>query len=93
MTRGSDERHLARAGLESIAYQVEDVIRAMEEEAGQELSELRVDGGAAENDFLCQFQSDISSIPVLRTEYLSRPPLEPHTVPVLPWGSGKIWTS
>ncbi len=67
LTRGSDERHLARAGLESIAYQVEDVIRAMEEEADQELSELRVDGGAAENDFLCQFQSDISSIPVLRT--------------------------
>lgn len=67
LTRGSDERHLARAGLESIAYQVEDVIRAMKEEAGRELAELRVDGGAAENDFLCQFQSDISSISVLRT--------------------------
>ena len=67
LTRGSDERHLARAGLESIAYQVEDVIRAMAEEADQKISELRVDGGAAENDFLCQFQSNISSIPVLRT--------------------------
>jgi glycerol kinase len=67
LTRGSDERHMARAGLESIAYQVEDVLRAMREEAGQDLEELRVDGGAAENDFLCQFQSDVSSIPVLRT--------------------------
>ena len=67
LTRGSDERHMARAGLESIAYQVEDVLRAMREEAGQDLDELRVDGGAAENDFLCQFQSDLSSIPVLRT--------------------------
>ncbi|MCF7891133.1 glycerol kinase GlpK [Candidatus Bipolaricaulota bacterium] len=67
LTRGSDERHLARAGLESIAYQVEDVLRVMKEETGRELAELRVDGGAAENDFLCQFQSDISSIPVVRT--------------------------
>ncbi|MFP4135976.1 MAG: glycerol kinase GlpK [Candidatus Acetothermia bacterium] len=67
LTRGSDERHLARAGLESIAYQVEDVLRAMREEADRELEELRVDGGAAENDFLCQFQSDISSLPVVRT--------------------------
>lgn len=67
LTRGSDERHLARAGLESIAFQVEDVLRAMENETDQELSELRVDGGAAENNFLCQFQSDLSSIPVLRT--------------------------
>ncbi|MBS3766340.1 glycerol kinase GlpK [Candidatus Bipolaricaulota bacterium] len=67
LTRGSDESHLARAGLESIAYQVEDVLRAMKGEAGQELEELRVDGGAAENNFLCQFQSDISSLPVVRT--------------------------
>ncbi|MBS3736430.1 MAG: glycerol kinase GlpK [Candidatus Bipolaricaulota bacterium] len=67
LTRGSDERHLARAGLESIAYQVEDVLRSMKDEADQELDELRVDGGAAENNFLCQFQSDISSLPVVRT--------------------------
>ena len=67
LTRGSDRRHMARAGLESIAYQVEDVLRAMREEANQDLEELRVDGGAAENNFLCQFQSDVSSIPVLRT--------------------------
>lgn len=68
LTRGSDERHLARAGLESIAYQVEDVLRAMRKESGEELSELRIDGGAAENDFLCQFQSDIADLPVLRTD-------------------------
>ncbi|MEF8726342.1 MAG: glycerol kinase GlpK [Candidatus Bipolaricaulota bacterium] len=67
LTRGSDERHMARAGLESIAYQVEDVLRAIREEADQDLEELRVDGGAAENNFLCQFQSDISSITLLRT--------------------------
>lgn len=68
LTRGSDKRHLARAGLESIAYQVEDVLEVMKRESGEKVAELRVDGGAAENDFLCQFQSDISRIPVLRTE-------------------------
>ncbi len=68
LTRGSDKRHLARAGLESIAYQVEDVLQAMREETGEELTELKIDGGAAENDFLCQFQSDISDLPVIRTD-------------------------
>ncbi|MFW6048968.1 MAG: glycerol kinase GlpK [Candidatus Bipolaricaulota bacterium] len=68
LTRGSDERHLARAGLESIAYQVEDVLQAMREETGEELTELKIDGGAAANDFLCQFQSDISNLPVIRTD-------------------------
>lgn len=60
-------RSLARVELESIAYQVEDLLRAMKEEACQKLEELRVDGAAAENNFLCQLQSNISSLPVLRT--------------------------
>lgn len=67
LTRGSNEKHLARAALESIAFQVEDVLREMRKDLDGEIVELRVDGGAAKNDFLCQFQSDISSIPVLRT--------------------------
>jgi len=68
LTRGCDERHLARAGLESICYQVEDVIQAIRQESGKELDKLKVDGGAAKNDFLCQFQSDVSMLPVLRTD-------------------------
>lgn len=68
LTRGSDKRHLARAALESIAYQVEDVLQVIKEESNIELHKLKIDGGAAKNDFLCQFQSDISDLPVLRTE-------------------------
>jgi len=68
LTRGNDEKHLARAALESIAFQVEDVLREMKQELNDEITELRVDGGGAKNNFLCQFQSDISSIPVVRAE-------------------------
>lgn len=70
ITRGTTRAHLVRAALEAIAYQTHDVVRAMEEDAGQGLSELRVDGGAAKNDFLCQFQADILGIPVVRPAVL-----------------------
>jgi glycerol kinase len=59
LTRDTNRDHLARAALESIAYQSHDVLRCMEEDTGLTLKTLRVDGGAAANDFLCQFQSDI----------------------------------
>ena len=59
LTRGCRKEHFIRATLESIAYQSADVIRAMEEDAGTALKELRVDGGASANNFLIQFQSDI----------------------------------
>ena len=66
LTRGTRREHLVRAALEAIAYQTYDVVRAMEDDTGARLSELRVGGGAATNDFLCQFQSDILGIPVVR---------------------------
>jgi glycerol kinase len=66
LTRGSNRAHLARAALESIAFQTADLIEAMQLDAGQSLSELRVDGGAARNDLLLQFQADLLGVPVLR---------------------------
>lgn len=70
ITRGTRREHLVRAALEAIAYQTHDVVRAMEEDAGTGLPELRVGGGAAANNFLCQFQSDILEIPVIRPKYM-----------------------
>ncbi|MFW6256887.1 MAG: glycerol kinase GlpK [Bacillota bacterium] len=59
LTRGTTKQHLVRATLESLAYQSRDLLEAMKIDSGLELKELRVDGGAAENDFLIQFQADI----------------------------------
>jgi glycerol kinase len=66
LTRGTTRAHVARAVLESIAFQTADLIEAMQQDAGQPLSELRVDGGAARNDLLLQFQADLLGVPVLR---------------------------
>ncbi len=66
LTRGSKSAHLARAALESIAYQTRDVLEAMKEDSGINLKALRVDGGAARNDLLMQFQADILGVPVQR---------------------------
>jgi len=66
LTRGSTREHIARAALESIAYQTSDVLRCMRDDSGINLTELRVDGGAVRNDFLMQFQADILGIPVVR---------------------------
>ena len=66
LTRGSNRAHLVRATLESIAYQVKDVINAMEEDSGLKLNGLKVDGGASSNDFLMQFQSDILNVNINR---------------------------
>ena len=59
LTRGSNRNHIIRAALEAIAYQSKDVIDAMIQDSGLKLTSLKVDGGATENDFLMQFQSDI----------------------------------
>ncbi|MGB1287210.1 MAG: glycerol kinase GlpK [Aggregatilineales bacterium] len=64
MTRGTGRAQIVRATLESIAYQTRDVVTAMQADSGLELPELRVDGGAVQNDFLMQFQSDILGVPV-----------------------------
>ena len=66
LTRGATAGHIARAALESIAYQTGDVLHAMESDAGIRLAELRVDGGAARNDMLMQFQADLLGVPVVR---------------------------
>jgi glycerol kinase len=66
LTRGTTAGHLARAALESIAYQVADLLDAMRLDSGASVPELRVDGGAAANDNLMQFQSDILGVPVVR---------------------------
>jgi glycerol kinase len=66
ITRGTTAAHIARAALESIAYQVADLLDAMKKDAGIPLAELRVDGGAAANDTLMQFQADLLGVPVVR---------------------------
>ena len=66
LTRGTTRAHVARATLEAIAYQTRDVLDAMAADAGARPAELRVDGGATENDFLCQFQADVLGLPILR---------------------------
>ena len=68
ITRGVNKKHIVRATLESIAFQVEDVLEAMEQDLGMVLTRLRVDGGASANQFLMQRQADISNVPVDRPE-------------------------
>ena len=68
LTRGTTRAHIARAALEAIAFQSADVLQAMEKDAGHGLRELRVDGGAANNDLLMQFQADLLGVPVVRPQ-------------------------
>jgi len=66
ITRGTTSGHLARAALESIAYQVDDLLEAVHRDSGITLGELRVDGGASTNNTLLQFQADLLGVPVVR---------------------------
>jgi glycerol kinase len=66
LTRGTGRAHMARAALEAMAYSTLDVAQAMESDSGVRMEELRVDGGAAGNDWLMQFQADVLGIPVRR---------------------------
>ena len=68
MTLGSSRAHICRAALESIGYQVADLVKAMTDTAGISLKEIRVDGGPTKNGFLMQFQSDLLQVPVVRSE-------------------------
>ncbi len=70
LARGTTDGHIARATLESIAFQTNDVLKAMESDAGIPIAELRVDGGATVNDLLMQFQSDVLSVKVIRPEVI-----------------------
>jgi glycerol kinase len=90
LTRGSSRAHIARAALESIAYQCADVLEAMQKDAGDALTELRVDGGAAANDLLMQFQADILGVPVVRPKVLETTALGAAYLAGLHTG---VWTS
>jgi glycerol kinase len=70
LTRGTTKAHIARAALESIAFQSAELLDAMQRDSGQQLSELRVDGGAAANDLMMQFQADLLGVPVVRPKVL-----------------------
>jgi glycerol kinase len=70
LTRGTSRAHIARAALESIAFQSAEVLEAMQNDAGGKLKELRVDGGAAANDLLMQVQADLLGVPVVRPRVL-----------------------
>ncbi|HKQ29135.1 MAG TPA: glycerol kinase GlpK [Burkholderiales bacterium] len=70
LTRGSSKAHIARAALESIAYQSAEVLEAMQKDSGEKLAELRVDGGATANDLLMQFQADLLGVAVVRPRVL-----------------------
>ena len=69
LTRGTTRAHLVRAAVEAMAYQTRDVVEAMEADTGERLKELRVDGGAAVMDVLCQLQADLLGIPVRRPRH------------------------
>jgi glycerol kinase len=77
LTRGTTANHIVRAGLEAICFQTRDVIEAMEKDSGLSIKDLRVDGGASGNDFLCQFQADILGIKVIR----------PKVIEITSWGA------
>lgn len=66
LTRGANRNHVIRAALESIAFQIKDVIGCMEEDSGIRTREIRVDGGAVRNNFLMQLQADLLDVPVVR---------------------------
>jgi len=69
LTRGTNKAHLVRAAVEAMAFQTRDVVEAMEKDTGRPLDELRVDGGAAVMDLLCQMQADLLGIPVRRPRH------------------------
>jgi glycerol kinase len=70
LTRGTSKAHIARAALESIAFQSAELLEAMQKDSGERLTELRVDGGASANDLLMQFQADLLGVPVVRPKVL-----------------------
>jgi len=90
LTRGSTRAHIARAALEGIAFQSAEILDAMERDAGITLSELRVDGGAAANNLLMQFQADILGVPVVRPQVLETTALGAAYLAGLATG---FWTS
>ena len=66
LTQDTSKAQIVRAALESIAFQTQDLLTCFEQDSGARFTELRVDGGASTNNFLCQFQADISNLPIIR---------------------------
>jgi glycerol kinase len=90
LTRGSTRAHLVRAALEAMAYSTNDVLRAMEADAGFKAKELAVDGGASQNDWLMQFQSNIIGLPVQRPQMVETTALGAAGLAGI---SGGMWTT
>src|SRR6267142_211346 len=90
LTRGTSRAHIARAALESIAFQSAELLEAMQKDAGERLKELRVDGGASANDLLMQFQADLLGVPVVRPKVLETTALGAAYLAGLATG---VWTS
>src|SRR6266516_2283549 len=89
ITRGTTAGHLARAALESIAYQTTDVLQAMEADSGIPLKELRVDGGATVDDLLMQFQADLIGVPLVRPKVRETTALGGHKPNPAPVAEGQ----
>jgi glycerol kinase len=89
LTRGTTRAHVARAALESIAFQSTDVLDAMQRDAHHPITELRVDGGAARNDLLMQFQADLMGVPVVRPQVTETTALGAATLAGLATG---VWS-
>jgi glycerol kinase len=70
LTRGTTRAHLVRAAVEAMCYQTKDVVSAMQNDSGLKVKDLKIDGGAAANDFLCQFQADILRINIVRPKVI-----------------------
>jgi glycerol kinase len=70
ITRGTKKSHIVRAALEAMCYQTKDVVNAMQKDSGLKIRKFKVDGGASANNFLCQFQSDILGVAVLRPKII-----------------------
>lgn len=68
LTRGTTQEHIIRATIESLAYQTNDVLQAMKQDSGLEITQMQVDGGASKNNYLLQFQSDITDTTVIRSK-------------------------
>jgi glycerol kinase len=90
LTRGTTKAHLARAALEAMAFSTREVLDAMRADAGLELAELKVDGGAAANDWLMQFQADVLGVPVVRPDVVESTALGAAGLAGLATG---VWTS
>ena len=70
LSRDTNRNHIVRASLEAIAFQSAEVLQSIAKDTGQEIKELRIDGGAAANDFLCRFQADVLGLQVKRPQIL-----------------------